>query len=244
MRYEKLRMFFEKNNVSSAVLVVSVETDLSNALPFLAEMLQKSEADVEFKTNGDIIKKGSDILKIDISGMDAVELMLYSLGTKLAEDMENVVFRSNLANRNTKAFMRGVADVSKERVEIALRKEVLNYKNLSDTIKITSSKNFSYGDAEVKMLKKLGSFKFRDLANKESNPEMLLDACLLSDSLFGDAAGMGLFIGENKKGMVEVNRENTETNALLRALCLENKIPFRHCDISDLYPLFDEIRMN
>lgn len=244
MTYDKLVKFFENGNATKSVLVVSVEADLGNAISYLSEMLEKSEAPVEFKTNGDTIKKGSDILKIDISAMDAVELMLYTLGKKLAEDMENVVFRSNLANRNTKAFMRGVAEVSKDRVEIALKKEVLSYKGVFDSIKAVGAKKFDKNDAEVEMLRNLRSFRFREVANKEKNYGMLLEACLLSDSLFTDAAGMGLFIGENKKGVEKVNREDTETNALLRALCLENKIPFRHCDISDLYPLFDEVRMN
>lgn len=257
MNYDNLLSYYKSIDSSFSVILVSVESNLGNALPYLSEKVKKMSVSDDVNISSIINSKGGDILKIDQKSMNIVEFVLYTLGKKIAEDLKYVSFRSSCSNRNTRAMVRGISEVSDKRVQILLKNKIINYNSLSNNIKFLEREWFGEEEVEIQMLKNIRSFKYYELGKKVKNhfkskkgngvmdglSNMVLDASMLTGSLFSKGADAALFIGENKQEEASfgINGGNgVETNGLLRTLCLENRIPFRHCDISELYSVISE----
>lgn len=244
MTYDKILSYFSERDASSNIMVVSVEADLRTALSTIDKMLENSVEENSIKLDLSGKNKGGNIINMPLDRMNAVELILYNLGKKLANDFGEVIFRADISKRNTKALMKGIIDVDFNRVELLVKKNIEASDKLPISMKSTNNRNYSSKDAEFKMLEDMRSFKFRYVSNKETNLSMLHEASLLCSAMFSERAGMALFIGENKNGDVlngGVANDKVDSNALLRTLCLENKIPFRHSNVTDLYSLLFDL---
>lgn len=247
MTYEKLLKFCTDTKTSTNVMVVSVETDLRIAQSTIDMTIKNNEQGTSSKLDSSGKNTSGNILTMKLDKMSSVEIILYHLGKKLATDLREVTFRSGFSNRNTKALIRGIMDVDVARVELILKKTVEMNNGLPASTKCIEKREFNSKGPEFKMLEDLRAFKFKNEPNKESYRTMLHEASLLCNSVFQENAGIAIFIGENKRGDDPSGGKvynKVDSNAKLRALCLENRIPFRHSNVIDLYPLMGEVMMN
>lgn len=239
MIYDNLLSEYSSHDNSESTILLSVETNLSESAGKLNSILAGENSEIHRnETSGN-----KNIFTMKVEDMTAVEFQLYVLGKRLASDMKNVHFRSHCTNRNTKALIRGISEINKDAVQILSKSNAKVFDGISNNVRTIDREWYAINETEIAYLRNIRSFKYQEVANKMYNlcrdknileattwlKKYVFEASLFTGARFWLPVNAALFIEDSISQNFDtgVSASGQNVNCFLRALALDNKIPFK-----------------